>query len=105
MNFKANKTGTAVLAIDDASILANDGKATNLFASNLTKESTITIAQSSEALPPTLTFDGSKNYEGRIIETEDIKGIIDNHNPIIGEIADFSAKILFLLCLGVLLCL
>lgn len=93
VNFKAKNFGSAVLAIDDASILANDGKATNLFASNLTKESTVTIAQSTDAIPPTLTFEGSKNYEGRIIETEDIKGIIDNHNPIIGEIADFSAKI------------
>lgn len=93
VNFKAKKSGSAVLAIDDASILANDGKATNLFASSLTKESTVTIAQSTDAIPPTLTFEGSKNYEGKLIEIEGAKNLIDESNPIIGGIADFVQKI------------
>lgn len=83
VNFKAQKTGSAVLSIDEASILANDGKATNLFASNLTKESTVTIAQSEEVKSPTLSFEGSKNYEGKLIEIEEAKKLIDESNPIV----------------------
>ncbi len=109
VNFKANKTGSAILSIDDASILANDGKATNLFASNLTKESTITIAESTDSLPPTLTFEGSKNYEGKLIEVQEAKNLIDESNPIIGGITDFvrkiNNKILLILALLGSLCL
>lgn len=89
VNFKAQKTGSAVLAIDDASILANDGKATNLFASNLTKESTIIIAEAVDLVAPTLTFEGSKNYEGKLIEVEEAKNLIDESNPVIGGITNF----------------
>lgn len=105
VNFSAKKSGSAVLAIDDASILANDGKATNLFASNLTKESTITIAEATDSLSPTLTFEGSKNYEGKLIEVEEAKNLIDESNPVIGGITDFVRKVndkifLFLALLG-----
>lgn len=93
VNFKASKTGSAVLAIDDASILANDGKATNLFANNLTKESTITIAESSAVTSPTLTFEGSKNYEGKLIEVEEAKNLIDESNPIVGGFVSFVESI------------
>lgn len=92
-NFKAKTTGSAILAIDDGSILANDGKATNLFASNLTKESTVTIASALDDLSNSLTFEGSKNYEGKLIEVEQATSLIDQSNPVVLGITNFVKKI------------